>query len=188
MTNNYFLIASIVLFIATPLIFYFDLKRQSVRRRRLEKEEEIRKWKIKEGMPFFLRGGRAFLNEAEISIKYPVPLHGRVDQVFETKSSGLNMLTIVDTKTRKRFKTYQSDLIQLSVYRLILQEKYKGQYKVNDTGFVRIVVRAGTEEERVSYEPLDLLSDNEVIDLYYRHKDIKTGKREAKCTCDGRLH
>lgn len=120
-------------------------------------------WWRKENMPAELRNASIFLNEADIACSWPVPLHGRVDQVFKNR---LGKLVPLDTKSRSKDEIYKEDVIQLSVYRLILSQQFSEQ--VCDYGYVRLVVCANGQR-RIRYVKVRLLSQKEVITLYHQH-------------------
>lgn len=54
-------------------------------------------WWKSENMPYELRSATLFLSEQDISTTQPVPMHGRVDQVYQTKNG---VLIPLDTKLR----------------------------------------------------------------------------------------
>lgn len=80
-------------------------------------------------------------------------MHGRVDQVYQTKNG---VLIPLDTKLRQVNHIYESDIIQLSVYRVILSHKYKAP--VAKYGYVRTVVETA-DGDRVRYIKTNLLSE-----------------------------
>lgn len=174
----------LALVIAPLLVAKADLWRKSVQLLRSREMNAIKSWWERENMPRELRGATLFLNEQDISTTEPVALHGRVDQVFRTIKG---VLVPVDTKTRDTTCIFKSDIIQLSVYRVILEARYGSQYKVSRRGYVRVVIQSG-EEECVRYMPVDLLSNRRVIGLWHRYKALKNGKTKGKCTCGGHLH
>tara|TARA_B100001059_G_C17839759_1_gene591349 strand:+ start:9332 stop:9910 length:579 start_codon:yes stop_codon:yes gene_type:complete len=173
-----------VLLVIPVVIARADLLRRTVRLEQLGKLRAVYSWWNKENMPRNLRGSCLFLNESELNTKIPVALHGRVDQVFKTKS---NVLITVDTKTRSSFRVYKSDIIQLSVYRIILAQKYGAKFKVSNTGYIRIVVNVDSKEI-IRYIPVKLISEKHISNLWYRYKAIKDGSVKTKCTCNGHLH
>lgn len=174
----------LALLVAPLLIARADLWRKAMRPVITEQVARRILWWRKEGMPLELRNSTLFLNEAEISTREPVPLHGRTDQVFLTDKG---KLVPVDTKTRDRFQVYESDIIQLSVYAVILCRRYTGTYQVSRTGYVRVVVlKSG--RELVRYLRVTLLPERKVVAMYRRHAQIVSGQRPRRCTCDGALH
>lgn len=46
-------------------------------------------WWKSENMPYELRSATLFLSEQDVSTTLPVPMHGRVDQVYQTKGGVL---------------------------------------------------------------------------------------------------
>lgn len=174
----------LALVIAPLLVAKADLWRKSVQLLQSRKMNAIEMWWESENMPRELRGATLFLNEQDISTTEPAALHGRVDQVFKTVKE---VLVPVDTKTRGSTCIFKSDIIQLSVYRVILEAKYGSQYKVSRRGYVRVVIQSG-EEECVIYMPVELLPERKVVALWHRYNALKSGKTKGKCTCEGRLH
>ncbi len=99
-------------------------------------------WFADENMPVVLRKAELFMSEQEISTDTPIPLHGRVDQVFLSAHGLL------------------SDIWQLGVYAVILQARYR--YPVCSYGFVRTVLRTETTRD-VRYHAVRLPSLQNVI-------------------------
>ena len=174
----------LALVVAPLLVAKADLWRKSVQLLRSSEMNAIRSWWESENMPRELRGATLFLNEQDISTTEPVALHGRVDQVFKTIKG---VLVPVDTKTRDTTCIFKSDIIQLSVYRVILEAQYGSQYKVSRRGYVRVVIQSGREES-VRYMPVELLSERKVAALWRRYNALRSGETKGKCTCDGHLH
>jgi len=111
-----------------------------------------------------------------------VPMHGRVDQVYQTKGG---VLIPLDTKLRQANHIFESDIIQLSVYRVILSHKYKAP--VAKYGYVRTVVETA-DGDRVRYIKTNLLSEREVIKLWHRYQSIRYRKVKPTCSCGGKFH
>lgn len=171
--------------IAAPLLVArADLWRKAMRPVMTAQTARRILWWRKEGMPLELRNSTLFLNEAAISTREPVPLHGQTDQVFLTDKG---KLVPVDTKTRDVFQVYESDIIQLSVYAVILSRRYAGTYRVSRTGYVRVVIEKDGRE-LVRYLRVTLLSEKKVIALHRRHSQIASGLKQRRCTCDGAFH
>jgi hypothetical protein len=173
-----------VLLVVPVIIAKADLFRSRIQVEQKRKTQVIQRWWNKENMPRKLRGASLFMNESDISTCTPMALHGRVDQVFKTKS---NVLIPVDTKTRDSVRVYKSDIIQLSVYQLILKKIYGTKFKISNEGYIRIVVEEG-KKEIISYIPVKLISEKKIQNLYHRYKAIKDGAVKAKCTCKGHFH
>jgi len=143
-------------------------------------------WWDSEGMPDELRNATLFLSEENISTTNPMPMHGRVDQVYKTKNSFLGCLLIpVETKFRKKNQTYDSDIIQLSVYRVILSHQYKAP--VAKYGYVRTVTKENGKDN-VCYHRENLLSEEEVVKLWQHYQSIRSGELQTLCSCGGNFH
>lgn len=80
----------------------------------------IRKWlwQVHEGMPEELRTARLLFSEQPLWAHKPVPLYGVPDQVYLTHD---RELVLVDTKNRSRPRVTLKDVVQLSVYLVILR-------------------------------------------------------------------
>lgn len=174
----------LALVVAPLLVAKADLWRKSVQLLRSREMNAIWDWWEQENMPRELRGATLFLNEQDISTTEPVALHGRVDQVFKTAKG---VLVPVDTKTRGSTCIFKSDIIQLSVYRVILEAKFGSQYKVSKRGYVRVVIHTG-DEECVRYMPVELLPERRVVVLWHRYSALRSGEMKGECSCDGHLH
>lgn len=115
-----------------------------------------------ERMPLELKIGSVYMNEREISMIEPVRLHGRVDQVYRTPDG---VLVPVDTKTRNRHRTYSSDILQLSIYAVIL--RHQESLPVANHGYIRSVVYFDDNEKSVRYHRVPLLTTRKVMSLVY---------------------
>lgn len=128
--------------------------------------------------PLVLRRSRVALSECDVRTDFPWPLYGRVDQVFVDDARATAIL--VDTKSRSRRVTYQSDVIQLSVYRVIIDrqsERYLGgRYRVSSTGYIRIPGRVSREDDYIAVE---LLPTSEVVALAVRHSALRQDRLAA---------
>jgi hypothetical protein len=69
-----------------------------------------RLWHAGERMPRELRRSVLVLSEAPVSLKGPIWLHGRVDQVYRT-DYGRGALVLVDSKMRRRDRVGADDLM-----------------------------------------------------------------------------
>jgi len=124
--------------------------------------------------PAELARAKLVMSEQDILADVPIPLAGRPDEVYR-QSSG--HLVPVETKTRNRAKVHREDLIQLSVYRVLLQRaKHNGLpgrpgRPVAGYGFVRIVTPSGVRWRRVV-----LMSEAEVVQLYERRIALESGR------------
>lgn len=129
----------------------------------------------KENLPAQLVGAELVLSESDLETTFPVPMHGRVDQVFYVNG----WLVPVDTKTRKLHRVFLKDVIQLSVYAFILARASSRLFgrtiPVANTGYIRCVSPAGT-----SYIPTKLLSSAQMIGLWNRYWELKRNGAKAK--------
>lgn len=82
-------------------------------------------------------------------------------------------------------RVYESDIIQLSVYRIILLHQYN--VPVANYGYVRTVTETSTGE-RVRYIKTKLLSERQVVKLWRRYQSIRSGQVTPSCTCGGDFH
>lgn len=87
-----------------------------------------------EKMPTDLRYGDLIFNETDVECMHPYPCKGRIDQGFLIN----NKFVPLDTKTRKRHRFYESDVVQLSLYTYIIYHRYRLQPAFY--GYVRTVV------------------------------------------------
>lgn len=119
-------------------------------------------------LPEPLSGARLVLSESDIGTTLPVPMHGRVDQVFYSRG----WLIPVDTKTRKHPRVFVKDIIQLSVYAFILSRisarLFGRSIPVSSSGYVRCV-----NGKKVQYIAVNLLSGSQVIALWNRYWELK---------------
>lgn len=121
-----------------------------------------------ENLPAPLIGAQLVLSESDVETTIPVPMHGRVDQVFFAGG----WLVPVDTKTRKSTRVYTKDIIQLSVYAFILARTsavlFGRPIPVSSTGYLRLV-----NGKAVQYVPVRLLNSAQVIALWNRYWELK---------------
>lgn len=110
---------------------------------------------LTDGMPTILHNSVCIMNETSISMTVPFPLRGRVDQVFQLPD---DTCVLVDTKRRERYATYESDLVQLTAYALILA---MNNYQVRAIAYVRCVTNHG-----VKYIPVELGTYHLIERLY----------------------
>ena len=124
-------------------------------------------WEEKENIPDALKGMELFMSEEIIQCDHPLPLRGRVDQVYRSAGGDL---CIVDTKHRKNAAVYESDRIQCSVYAFILRAN---NMPVRNTAYLRISMN----DDGVRYIPLKLYEENKIIQIYNRRKEILDNPR-----------
>ncbi|XER07559.1 hypothetical protein SRRS_31520 [Sporomusa rhizae] len=110
---------------------------------------------------------RIYLIEPYVKIDNPIPLCGAPDVVWINKQE-----TLIVADYKNRFNVYDSDIIQLSVYRLLLEKTQRN--KVARYGFIHL-----KNGKRVK---VDLLSNDEVIKLYHRYQGITGGTVRTRYT------
>lgn len=123
-------------------------------------------------LPLIFNGARCVMNEQNISTQHPIALHGRIDQLFKL-ANGHHI--IVDTKNRGYNKVFPSDLVQLSVYAMILASK---GYSMHPTAYLRI-----TGTKHPIYAVVKLLKSEQVIKMSQHYWLIKDGHHRPVCTC-----
>lgn len=121
-------------------------------------------WERRERRPATLRQGRLLMSEREIRSRHPVPLVGRPDQVYRLSDGAL---CVVDTKRRNTARVYAADVLQLSVYGVILRGL---RHRVSDVGFVRVVTPL-----RIEYVPVTLYTTEAVVDVWHRWTVLRGG-------------
>ena len=119
--------------------------------------------KYSEQMPRELTEGKLFLSESDIATTLPRPIHGRVDQVYEYKGA----LVPVDTKVRQSDRIYPSDVAQLSVYKVILENGLK--HRVLPYGYIRLI-HYGVHGRSVRYKKVKLFSEHRIVSLWECYK------------------
>lgn len=125
-----------------------------------------RLWHAGERMPRELRRSVLVLSEAPVSLRVPIRLHGRVDQVYRT-DYGRGALVLVDSKMRRRDRVGADDLMQLSVYAFILRHAPLSGHEnapVSRRGYLRFVWDGVSRYRRV-----DLYPERLVIDTYLEY-------------------
>lgn len=133
------------------------------------RKEQRRKWILSENMPDELANAKLVMSEQYIHCKKPRKMRGTPDQVYRRKDG---YLIPIDTKTRDQYVVYRKDIVQVSVYKLILEQMGK---RVEDYGYFRIVTPDG-----IKYIKRNLLSEQEVIDEYDRTKRLLSGEDTPK--------
>lgn len=129
------------------------------------RREQRRRFILKERMPKELQSARLALSESYISTDAPRKMHGALDQLYRL-TEGVHVL--VDTKTRHQQRVYRKDIVQLSVYSIILR---RNGYKVADYGYVRAV-----SPEGINYIKTPLLNDEETVWEYDRTEQVLSKK------------
>lgn len=106
--------------------------------------------------------------EKPFSIRFPFPLRGTPDLV---RREADGTLTIHDLKIRPTPRAFPSDVLQLSLYRLLVA-RATGR-KVNPVGYVRSR-SGGPETEKLI--PVALLEEDELVRIRHRYDAIESGR------------
>lgn len=144
-----------------------------------ERRERKRRWIIKERLPEEIKNARLIGSEQYISTDVPRKMHGTYDQLF-INTIGKRFLT--DTKTREYPTVYWKDVVQISVYNVILRRK---GFQMADYCYFRIVTTDGV----VHYVKTQLLTEEEVVREYDITQALINGqktpnhaKKKTMCT------
>lgn len=129
------------------------------------RREKRRKFILKERMPAELSEGQLIRSEHYIRTEVPRKMHGTLDQLYRVLS-GLHVL--VDSKTRDKHQVFMKDIVQVSVYRVILS---RIGLKMADYAYFRVVTPDGIE-----YHKRTLLDEAQVIDEFDRTQTLINGK------------
>lgn len=103
-----------------------------------------------------------YMLEHLLKITDPVPLCGKPDVVWMNRKG---ILIVGDYKSRCDHKIYDSDVIQLSVYRLLVEKTQ--QKPVASFGYIHF---------KEASRKVKLLSEQEIIDLYRRYWKVMEGQ------------
>jgi RecB family exonuclease len=130
-----------------------------------------------ENLPEELKGSRLWASEQDFSCWRPVRLTGRVDKVYKRPDGEF---VLVETKRRKYARVYESDRLQLSIYRTLLRHGVRDGWLRRPTvamrGYVRVVKRDGD----VSYMPVQLLDDVDVVQAHHRYWDLLAEREKPR--------
>jgi hypothetical protein len=129
------------------------------------RREKRRKFILKERMPAELSEGQLIRSEHYIRTEVPRKMHGTLDQLYRVLS-GLHVL--VDSKTRDKHQVFMKDIVQVSVYRVILS---RIGLKMADYAYFRVVTPDGIE-----YLKRKLLDEAQVIEEFDRTQTLINGK------------
>lgn len=128
------------------------------------------------GLPVHMQNARLVMSEQAIATTAPVPMHGKPDEVYCFR----RVLIPLETKTRKRIEVRASDVVQLSVYAVILRHMQDPHgllptRRIAKEGWLRIV----TPKETV-FRPVKLLSEEDVVLLWHHYHAIRAGEQEPE--------
>ena len=157
--NN--LVAGLLLLVGLGIIVWWSSANHRHKRDKFFRDEH---------MPTELQSASLVLSEERMRCDYPVPLSGQVDQVYRTTSGDL---ILVDTKTRKKPTVYESDRMQLSSYKVLLNHgdhPVARGVPVRGYGYIRFLI-AG----RPRYVRVGLASEAQVVALHDRYQQVTRG-------------
>lgn len=143
------------------------------------RREKRRRFILKENMPDELQTARLVASEHYISTTSPRRMHGTLDQLYRLATK---QHVLTDTKTRNSIRVYRKDIVQISIYRTILERK---GYDVTDYAYFRIVTPEG-----VFYSKKQLLTEAQIVVEYDRTQQVLARKvtpqiAEHKGMCSG---
>ena len=104
-----------------------------------------------------------YMLEQFLKINDPIPLCGKPDVVWETRDG---TLIVGDYKSRENQQVYESEVIQLSVYKLLVERTQKRP--VADYGFIHFKNR--------NMKKVSLMKEKEIIALYHRYWNVIGGE------------
>lgn len=126
---------------------------------------------VDDNTPLELQQSTLYGSETRISCIKPVALGGIYDQLYQTPA---NAFILTDTKTRNKPYVYESDLIQLSAYKVILENSIKFNNRhIANYGYMRLVCNGVTH-----YKKVDLMTEEDVVALYERREALYAGTTE----------
>lgn len=110
-----------------------------------------------------------YLTDHYMKINEPIPICGTPDVIWIDQAG---VLIVGDYKSRQSCKVQQSDIIQLSVYRVLLEHTQRRS--VSNEGFVHF--------KNGRWIRVKLLDERAIIALYQKYQNILDGKGNARCT------
>jgi CRISPR/Cas system-associated exonuclease Cas4 (RecB family) len=154
---------------AGAMVFFADRWIKRFRSRRIRKKDP--------NIPQQLLDAKLLFSEHPIACRKPRPMHGQPDRVYQLDSG---QKIPVDIKTRASQKVFQTDVIQLSVYALILNGD-----NMPTQGYIRFDSAKGLPV----YKRVRLMSYAEVIEHYDHRQALIAGavaprgaKVKGQCT------
>ena len=120
-----------------------------------------------------LGGARCILNERTLRIDNPIPLSGRLDRVWLLKDG---VLVITDTKRRPGGRYYEGDRVQLSAYKVLLQNTpaFQGR-RIADYGYLQMTGHG----KKARYVRVPLMTEDRVIERYRRALEVRAGRSKS---------
>lgn len=134
-------------------------------------------------MPHDLARGKLLLSEYTLRIEHPAALVAKVDQVF---IGDAGQLILMETKTRNRAVVYSPDIIELSVQAMCIRHSTDAKVKGLRLA-THAYVRIKTLRHKPTFIRVDLLSDQQVVNLYHRYLALQENKVKPSLAVDDRV-
>lgn len=123
-------------------------------------------------LPERLKSAAIWGKEKPLRLDDPVGLSAQLDEAFLTNDG---VVVLSETKSRARPVIYNSDILQLSAYKMIIERQERKA--VDRMGYVRLLTGEGN-----MYKPVRLLDEAEVIAAVRLHEDLSSGAyKGSKC-------
>ena len=150
---------------------------------RLERSSDEAEARERLWLPDELRSARLLFAEPKaMRIERPVALVARVDRAYRDDNG---WLTVVELKTRKKHVVYASDIVELSVQALVLEQL--GHGRARDVGYVVTHLRRSGQRQ---LHRVQLLAPRQLLDLHNRYVALRRGVEQPRrlnraCVCCG---
>lgn len=138
---------------------------------RIYKAIKTQRFYDSEGMPGEIVSSSLLASEKSLSISTPIKIHGTPDQVYLTEDK---KVIVVDTKNRNNGRIYDKDILQLSLYSLMLKKKYTRYEMESNYAYMRLV-----SNNTVKYKKVSLYDEEKLITLYNHYHDLIEGNVQA---------
>lgn len=125
----------------------------------------------KDWLPLELRHAALVYMERVFSTDAPTPVVARLDRGYRNAAG---VIVLVELKTRRRDRTYRSDVIKLSVQRLAVEM----QTKETVAPYAYVLIQRARHEQKSSHRA-QLLPHAEVVALLKRQDALLAGEEEG---------
>lgn len=137
-------------------------------------------YSVKTELPDDLKNAKLWAKEKAFECGGNNPLTGIVDESFIGSNGDI---VLSDTKSRKFNRVYKSDILQVSAYRVLIENATSKT--VAPFGFIRLLTPSGNE-----YVKIDLYDRDEVLAARRLFDDLRNGKYpgekcQNKAMCKG---
>jgi CRISPR-associated exonuclease Cas4 len=129
--------------------------------------------------PAALRGATLAYMEKQFRVRAPIPLVARLDRAYRRVDGEL---VLVELKTRWSNRAYSTDVIQLSVQKMVLEGLTR--QRVATHGFVNVKM-PGDDAVARSHR-VELIDSSTIVALYHRREDIISGRTVPRYADSGR--